>query len=165
MWVAGVPQSNRFFKIQGAPVPIDQPPDSPNPTGQDPYDNPLREMQHGGAPATREQAEPPAPAPADPPNWILADTLCKLMGYVLDDDIRVNRFLKIFLSVMASVTILLAILLVVAVLAPDAHVWIKLGGAILGVGASGGVFAYLRRRMARKSAGTGQIGPTGGTKE
>lgn len=147
-------------------MPIDQPLGSPDPTGQDPHDGPLPEMQHGRAHATREQAEPPpAPAAADPPNWTLADTFWKFISYILDDDVRVSRFLKIFFSVMASVAILLAILLVVAVLAPDAHVWIKFGSAILGVGASGGVFAYLKRRKARKSTGTGQIEPTGGTKE
>jgi hypothetical protein len=147
-------------------VPIGQPPGSPDSAGRESYDIPLREMQDGQVPTTTHQpTEPvPAPAPAEPISWLWVDTHFKLIAYVLADKDRVNRVLKIFRWVVASVILLLAVVLAVAVLAPEAHVLIKFAGATLGVGVSGCTFAYLRRRWARKSTGKGQRRPTGGTK-
>jgi hypothetical protein len=145
-----IPQSARF-RMQGAAVPIDQPPES-LPTEPNPDGPPDGEMEHSLVPAVRKGAERgDAQAPADPPAWTSLDTPYKLIGYVLSQDAYVKRLLKVYFSVMGSLILLAAILVVVAVFAPNAHLLIQVGSAILGVGASAGGFAYWRRWRVMKA--------------
>jgi hypothetical protein len=122
-------------------VPIEQLPDSPGAAT-----NPPNERLGGASevvPAAK--AEPAAPDQSGvPPGWTLIDSIFRLSAYVLDDDARVARLLRILTPVAV-----LAVFGILLVLTSDGSIWIKLGVPTLGVALSSGFFAYRRWRKSR----------------
>ena len=132
-------------------MPIDQLPDPPGPAEKPPDERAAASASESGSPGTVERAEPPVP-PDVRPDWPLIDSFLRFCGFVLDNDARTTRLLKIVTALVASLLVLLGVLIVVAIVAPvDAHVWIKLGSSVAGVAVSSGAFACWRLRKFQKA--------------
>jgi len=124
-------------------VPIEKLPDSPSPATNPPNER----LGEASEVVPVAKAEPAAPdQSAVLPGWTLIDSIVRLLAYILDDDARVARLLRILTPVA-----LLAAFGILLVLTSDGSIWIKLGVPTLGVALSSGFFAYRRWRKSRQA--------------
>jgi hypothetical protein len=125
-------------------------------SGQLPESTQTGQAPHQDGPALTEPLGT-GNAPRDRPDWTSADTPYRMAGFILDEDARVSRLLRIYNHLLASAILMVLLLAAIAALTADAGVWVQLGSSIAGVGASGIFFAVLRRRKMRKDAEAEQL--------